>query len=304
MEGTALYRLRGQLLPLIFLDRMLSPASHPARNAAQPNGLPLGDGGLAGSTGGESETNIASESDHFIAVLDADGRRYGLVVDGLADPEEIVVKPLSAVLKLIGLYSGATVLGSGELALILDPGSIATRAGVTAADDKGRIEEIGEDLLEDSMVAKFLLVEAAERRAAVALGDVLRIERIPRSRIEYVGYHPVLNFQGQLLPVEDATGILAAAGSEPDAQITVVVCRDGNRQVGIAVHHVLDVAAGSDLFEAGSEHQASGVTLVKDHVTGIVDLAAIAPLPFTSHASQQGVSDWNSVVETQPETVA
>jgi two-component system chemotaxis sensor kinase CheA len=64
-------------------------------------------------------------------VLDADGRRFGLVVDGLADPEEIVVKPLSAVLKSIGLYSGATVLGSGDLALILDPGSIATRAGVT-----------------------------------------------------------------------------------------------------------------------------------------------------------------------------
>jgi two-component system chemotaxis sensor kinase CheA len=43
-------------------------------------------------------------ADNFIAVLDADGRRFGLVVDGLADPEEIVVKPLSAVLKDIGLF--------------------------------------------------------------------------------------------------------------------------------------------------------------------------------------------------------
>jgi len=49
---------------------------------------------------------------------------FGLVVDGLADPEEIVVKPLSSALKGIGLYSGATVLGNGDLALILDPGSI------------------------------------------------------------------------------------------------------------------------------------------------------------------------------------
>ena len=69
-------------------------------------------------------------------MLDADGRRFGLVVDGLADPEEIVVKPLSAVLKNIGLYSGATVLGNAELALILDPGAIAVKAGVTMIADQ------------------------------------------------------------------------------------------------------------------------------------------------------------------------
>jgi two-component system chemotaxis sensor kinase CheA len=69
-----------------------------------------------------AEHKLATERDNFIAVLDADGRRFGLVVDGLADPEEIVVKPLSAVLKDIGLFSGATVLGNADLALILDPG--------------------------------------------------------------------------------------------------------------------------------------------------------------------------------------
>ena len=78
-----------------------------------------------------AEHKPVNERDHFIAVLNADGRQFGLVVDGLADPEEIVVKPLSAVLKDIGLYSGATVLGNADLALILDPGSIALKAGVT-----------------------------------------------------------------------------------------------------------------------------------------------------------------------------
>ena len=68
-----------------------------------------------------ASTSRRRERDNFIAVLDADGRRFGLVVDGLADPEEIVVKPLLAALKGIGLYSGATVLGNGDLALILDP---------------------------------------------------------------------------------------------------------------------------------------------------------------------------------------
>ena len=276
MEGTPLYRLRGQLLPLIFLDRMLSPSLKSSRPQ------------LAGRARPEQET--LPERDHFIAVLDADGRRFGLVVDGLADPEEIVVKPLSTVLKSIGLYSGATVLGSGDLALILDPGSIATHAGVAM----GKSEEVAEVAEEvDVMASRFLLVEASERRAAVPLGDVLRIERIPLSRVEYVGYRPVLNFQGQLLPIEDSAGVFAAAAGNPDAQITVVVCREGNRHVGIAVSHVLDVAAGNDLFEAGSQHAAAGVTLLNDHVTGIVDLAAIQSLPVAEQHSE-----WNSVQET------
>jgi two-component system, chemotaxis family, sensor kinase CheA len=86
----------------------------------------------------------------------------------------------------------------------------------------------------------------------VPLADVLRIEQLPLSRIEYIGYRPVLNFEGQLLPVEDSGGVLAAAQGDPEAQIIVVVCREGNRHVGIAVSHVLDVAAGGDLFEAGT----------------------------------------------------
>ena len=95
-------------------------------------------------------------------------------------------------------------------------------------------------------------MEVAGRQAAVPLADVLRIEQLPVSRIEYIGYRPVLNFEGQLLPVEDSGGVLAAVEDNPEAQIIVVVCREGNRQVGIAVSHVLDVAAGGDLFEAGT----------------------------------------------------
>src|ERR1700758_3210576 len=67
IEDAPLFRLRERLLPLVFLDRLLKPGN---------------------------ECELAADRDKFIAVLDADGRRFGLVVDDLADPEEIVVKPL------------------------------------------------------------------------------------------------------------------------------------------------------------------------------------------------------------------
>ena len=246
LENAPLYRLRGRLLPLVFLDRLLA------------------------------QTEAGGDAGCYIAVLNADGRRYGLVVDGLADPEEIVVKPLSAVLKRIGMFSGATVMGNGEMALILDPGAIAVRAGVSLNAD----EQDPPDTEQASAVSgpEFLLVEAGGEEAALPLEDILRIERIPRTRVERVSQRPVLRFEGSLLPLEDRVGLLEAAASR-DSEITVVVCRDGGRHVGVTVSQVVDVASGAPLMHAGTNIVATEVTLLKERVTGVIDVAQIPELP-------------------------
>jgi len=260
IENAPLYRLRGKLLPLVFLDRLLMP---------------------------ESAVGSGAERDRFIAVLDADGRHYGLVVEGLADPEEIVVKPLSAVLKGVGLYSGATVLGNGDLALILDPGAIAVRAGVAmGGEDESLHAE--EEPRADLTAAEYLLVDVAGRQAAVPLADVLRIEQIPVSRIEWMGCRPVINFAGQLVPVEDGGRLVERAQAKAEAQIILVICREGTRHVGIAVSHVLDVAAGGQLFEAGTNQLHRDVTLLRNRVTSVVDVGAIA---------EAATREWNEFAE-------
>lgn len=245
VENAPLYRLRGRLLPLVFLDRLLEPA-HPGTD---------------------------EKGDRFIAVLDADGRRFGLVVDGLADPEEIVVKPLSTVLKAIGLYSGATVLGNADLALILDPGAIAARSCIRLREDEEAADAEGEEA--GKRAAEYLVVEAAGRHAAVPLANVLRIEQIPLRRIEYVDAQPVLNLEGQLLPLEDPGGLIGHSAADASIPV-VVVCRETGRQAGIAVSHVLDVAAGKELFQAGTSMRAEGVMLLAEKVMRVVDPEAQA----------------------------
>jgi len=288
MEGSPLYRLRGHLLPLIFLDQMLDPTrgSVPSTSAAAD---PFSD------VLNETAPTVQGQRDDFIAVLDVDGRRFGLVVDGLADPEEIVVKPLSAVLKSIGYYSGATVLGSGDLALILDPGALAAHASIAMTEYDRPHQAIEPDHATAPTSAQYLLVETAERRAAVPLDDVLRIERVPVSRIEYADSRPVLNFAGRLLPVQDSTGELSRAGRTAETPVTVVVCCDGNRNVGIAVTNVLDVATGGELFEAGSERRASGVTLLNERVTNVVALDSVPSLPSEFQSELIFGSDWIEV---------
>jgi two-component system chemotaxis sensor kinase CheA len=186
------------------------------------------------------------------------------------------------------------VLGNADLALILDPSSVALRAGVTMSVDDGAAHEGTEDA--ESGAAKgpeYLMVEAAGRQAAVLLADVLRIEHLKVSRIEYIGYRPVLNFEGQLLPVEDAGGVLATIHDNPEAELIVVVCRQGNRHIGVAVSQVLDVASGGDLFEAGTSNHADGITLLKNRVIGIVDLRAVPPLPAVENVSVE----WDQMEE-------
>ena len=69
-----------------------------------------------------------------IVVLQADGQRFGLIVEGINDTEEIVVKPLGKQLKGTSLFAGATIMGDGHVCLILDVAGIAQHAGVVSCD--------------------------------------------------------------------------------------------------------------------------------------------------------------------------
>ena len=94
----------GNLLPLVYLDRAAAGRVRPRRDGGEVN----------------------------IVVLQADDRQFGLVVDDIHDTEEIVVKPLQKQLKGIAVFAGATIMGDGRVALILDVLGLAQRAGVVS----------------------------------------------------------------------------------------------------------------------------------------------------------------------------
>ena len=166
-------------------------------------------------------------------------------------------------------------MGNGEMALILDPGAIAVRAGIGLNAEEEPSQATEEALSVSG--SDFLLVEAGGAEAALPLGDILRIERVPRSRIERVGQRPVLRFEGSLLPLEDRSGILAEA-AVATSEITVVVCRDGGRHVGVTVSQVVDVASGARLMHAGTSIAAPDVTLLRQRVTEVIDVGRIPEL--------------------------
>src|SRR5262249_22194098 len=66
-----------------------------------------------------------AREDGFIVVTQVGTQLFGIVVDGVFDPEEIVVKPMSSRLRHILLFCGNTILGDGSVILIVDPNGVA-----------------------------------------------------------------------------------------------------------------------------------------------------------------------------------
>jgi two-component system chemotaxis sensor kinase CheA len=238
--ASEVYRLRERLLPMVWLDRLLS-----LKNETEAHGF-------------------------YMAVLEAEGCRYGLVVDDLLAPEEIVVKPLSAVLREIGLFSGATVLGNGTLALILDIAATAARAGV-----KPVMEEQEDEVVETRQdEASFLVFEdRARERTALPLGVVERIESVPISRVEYASGRALLQYRGELLQLRDDGNVLddMYGLQDEEASVTILICGDPQTKsgrMGIVVRKVLDVSDGN-MLEKDAANGEMDLALVNERLTTI-----------------------------------
>src|SRR3712207_6377789 len=115
--------------------------------------------------------------------------------------EEIVVKPLSARLKAIGTYAGATLLGDGRVSLILDVQAIARRT----LSDKSLETDWEQSAAKAARPADAEQVLVAGigggRRVAIPLAAVTRLERLRREVVEHVGGREVVQYRGAIVPL-------------------------------------------------------------------------------------------------------
>jgi two-component system chemotaxis sensor kinase CheA len=245
--GAPVYRLRGKLLPLVHLDHML---------------------------GVRSDQGDAANRDVYVAVLAAEGRKFGLVVDRVLNTEEVVVKPLSARFKDVGAYAGATLLGDGTVALILDVASLARRSHLAAE----KVERAQQQLDQTSKAAtttvdRLLIAGVGERRVAIPLDMVTRLEEFPADRLERVGNREVVQYRDQILPVLRLAHLLGTYPAEDGATVPVVVYTERGRSVALAVDKILDIV--EDVVEARSEVGDDGLlgsAVIQQRVTELLDV--------------------------------
>jgi two-component system chemotaxis sensor kinase CheA len=280
IHGAPVFRLRGKLLPVVFLEEALG--GHVMPPVANDNA---------------DDDNAPTQ---FLAVVQGPGRQFGLVVDAVLDQQEIVVKPLPKMLTEIGAYAGATLLGDGRVALILDILGIAQRARLVSELREDAMIDRARALAKGSAGTRTLLLLQGpdDARLAVPLEEVSRLETIDVGHIESGGNHHVVQYRGEIMPLLRASEILperrshmrsaAIERDEDPKTYSVVVLGAPGRTLGLVVDDVLDVVEISgELRRLGCRQGVAGTLVVQDRVTEVLDLAWIIAAAGLGEATDQ-----------------
>jgi two-component system chemotaxis sensor kinase CheA len=271
IEGLAdapVMRIRGRLVPLVFLDAFL---------------------------GLRAETTCRDAG--TVVLVRVEDREYGLVVDGStgsgqagrgcrdllesASLSTIVVKPIGGVLAALGMYAGATVLGDGGVVLILDLRGLARAADLPPLE---RASETGGEAAAAVARERYLVCHTRSgRRVALPLGDVVRLEKYRARDVQLAGPRRVVRRGDGFTPLADADGLLAGGRpapdgpAEPEAGVNVVVVRVSGAELGISVDRIIDVVGAESALQGRlAAVGVAGTVALGGQATEVLDLAAAA----------------------------
>lgn len=256
MAGCRFYRLRGRLLPLLWLESILFPDREP------------------------TERDV-----WHIVVLKAGEHTYGLVVDAVLDAQEIVVKPLGGLLESLNIFAGTMITADGRASLILDPTGIAARGNLSRRSVGVRLLDAEVEEETTDSCALLIFASHTDGRMAVPLDQITRLEELPKDQVEVVGGCSVIQYRDEILPLANVSELLPERRVAPrplDASIDpaqrdtlhVLVHSHGGRQIGLIVGRILDTVPGSATKQRGRAGREGVLfTFVQnDRITEYLDL--------------------------------
>ena len=256
IDNAVVMRLRGALLPLIDLRQVLQ-----------------------GQGSGFTDLEEKNEATNIV-VVNAGSFNYGIIVDDLLDSEEIVVKPLGLHLHHLETYAGATILGDGRAALILDIVGISKAMKLKPVKQKQEEEEKQlENLLgqKDSQ-SMLLLSNGHDEQFAIPLGLVSRIEKIRKEDLTETSGRRALKYRGGtliVLAIEDVAPVKPRVETNSPY---VVVFKYGGKEVGVVVSHIIDVVDFLTDIDEDTFRQPGivGSSIIMDRITLLIDLYGLA----------------------------
>jgi two-component system, chemotaxis family, sensor kinase CheA len=247
INDTPVLRLRDRLLPLISLDQLLKLVDD------------------------DTPPTEADVSEDFIVVTQVGDYSFGIIVDRVFDTEEIVVKPVSPILRHITMFSGNTILGDGSVIMILDPNGISAAVGQQhLRDDLAEFAGDAIESAESEKTALLLFNAGSGGPKAVPLALVARLEEFDVNSIEMSEGRPVVQYRGQLMPlvpVEPGQTQLSE-GRQP-----VLVFADGSRSMGLIVDDIVDIVEDKLSYEITSAQGGLlGSAVIDGKATEVIDV--------------------------------
>ncbi len=294
VDNASVIRLRNELLPLLRIHDVLGMPrifKDSAGNIHEDNRKIIHDRrsksvdawdteeeveALENDKQSRSEDRRASASSAVnIIVVNAGDMNYGIIVDSLLDSEEIVVKPLGNHLRGARAYAGATILGDGKSALILDIVGITNLMSLKSVKDNAKEQVISRKIKSGKHTRSLLVVRNAKTEYfAIPLGLISRIEKIHRDDLESPGGQLSIKYRGAsllLFRIEDT----ARVGAMEDVENPyVIVFQHSGREVGMLVSGIVDAidTEGEVDDKTFSQPGILGTSRIMDQTTMLLDL--------------------------------
>jgi two-component system, chemotaxis family, sensor kinase CheA len=230
-----------------------------------------------------------------IVVVTTGTQSYGLVVDGFHDTEEIVVKPLGSHLKGLEEYAGATILGDGSVALIVDVAGLGVKANLDAITRLTRAQERAGDAQEEQFSDSHSLVlfhNAPDVLCALPLDTVARIEKIAPKQVETVGRRRTMQYHGGILPLVTLSDAAQVEPIGDSRELAVMIANIRGHEVGLLGAMPVDVIETAAQIDQTTHRQkgVAGSTILHDRTALIVDLYELVDAVWPEWAEQQSVA--------------
>lgn len=273
-DDNEVYRLRNSLLPLVELNAVLNnpePFSETFRRELTEKHRQERAVAKLRYTNKLAQ-GITEKISSCIAVVKVGKFRYGLRVDRILGTEEIVVKAMHRSLKALPLFTGATVLGDGDIALILDVAGIARHAGLRLELPalNHQISEIESNLTEESLL---IFRNGGSEQFALPMQSMRRIERIAMHSIQRIGNQEFYPIAGQLLHIVRIERILDVQKAPDSDEMFLLLPHNPTELYGILCQQIADVQ--SFRFQLDRHTLVApgvrGVTQIDNHLTILID---------------------------------
>jgi two-component system chemotaxis sensor kinase CheA len=253
VKDAEVFRLRGRLLPLLRLNAAL--------NIGTPN---------------DQATSAVN-----IIVVEAGHLQYGLIVDGLHDSEEIVVKPLGRHMQECHTLAGATILGDGQVALILDAAGIAAHSELALPEEHDRTAHgVATTYSSADIQTSLLFTNHPDEQFGIPMEAISRLERVRTEQIDSVGGMEVLQYRGASLTLLSLEKHISARPRLEADRVYVVVFAVQEREVGLIVPRLIDIREISTNVDTVTfrEPGVIGSLETDDSATRLLDLYELTKL--------------------------
>ncbi len=264
--------LRGELIPLLYLSNVLGVDTSSCEVSRMVGEVLRGE-----RSSGKADAAGCAMADVNLVVVSAGQFRYGLVVDQLHDSVEIVVKPLGRHFKDCQGYAGATIMGDGHVALILDVAGLGRLGDLSLTAGRERTAQTAKEteaVKGQDKLSLFVFRNTPQEHCAVPLDLVARVELIDAREIEEVGGRRVIKYRGGTLPVfslDQATnvGLLELSG-----ELIVIVFLMAGHEIGLLAKPPVDAIETEVAIDGFTLKQPgiSGSAVIGENTTLIVDI--------------------------------